>query len=67
MTESATATIIPFPVRRSPELSGATLRLADSLTALSEALVEQREATQRWRNALLALSERLKTVGVAAG
>ena len=66
MDEPASATIIPFPARRS-DLAASAEHLADALTTLSLALIEQRDATQRWRDALLALSERLETLGPATG
>ena len=60
MTEQPSAIIIPFPSRVRPtELAQSVERLAQSLSALSEALVEQREATSRWRAALQALGERV--------
>ncbi len=55
MSQSASAVIIPFP-RRQADLAASTERLADALTSLSTALLKQRDATQRWRDSLLALS-----------
>ncbi len=57
MDERCSATIIPFPMRKRADLNRSTERLADALTNLSAALTRQREATQKWRDALNKLSE----------
>lgn len=62
MGEQASATIIPFPPRRGGELAGSTERLCEALASLSLALTEQRKATERWRDALHALSARMQGV-----
>ena len=63
MNQPTTAQIIPFPVRRQSDVLNSAERLSAALASLSAALAEQRVATQRWRDALLALSERTRTMG----
>ena len=57
MDERCSATIIPFPIRKRADLEQSTERLADALASLSVALTRQRDATQKWRDALNKLSE----------
>ena len=64
MSQPASAVIIPFP-RRRDDLAASARRLAAAMTNLSAALVQQQEATQRWRDALLTLSARLHTAAAA--
>ena len=59
MTESAGATIIPFPRPHRNELMHSAERLAEALTSLSVALTRQREATKRWSDALHDLSRQM--------
>ena len=65
MDEQVSATIIPFPVRRPTGLPQSTERLAESLRSLSAALADQRDALQRWRDALADLSAKMQAVGEA--
>ena len=60
MERQTTATIIPFPVRQRVGLEQSTERLAEALTSLAAALAMQRNATQRWCDALRALSEQMR-------
>ncbi len=71
MDEPVSATIIPFPVRPRPDpVSGpvqSTERLSESLRGLSAALAEQRDALQRWRDALAELSAKMQSMGGTTG
>ena len=68
MDDQVSATIIPFPVRSSgTDVPPPTQRLSESLKSLSVALTEQRDALQRWRDALAELSEKMKTMNSATG
>ena len=66
MDNQASATIIPFPVRRRGDLVRSAERLSEALTDLSAALVAQRDAMQRWREALLVLSKRMEQIGTGS-
>ena len=63
MDEQLTATIIPFPARRSDggDLGRSAERLSTALISLSAALTEQRDALRRWRDALADLQQRVQT------
>ena len=68
MDQPVSATIIPFPVRsRGTDAPQSTERLSESLRSLSAALTEQRNALQRWREALAELSDKMNTMSVPTG
>ncbi len=65
MDQQTSAVIIPFPVRHRGNLTQSAERLSEALADLSVALNAQRDAMQRWREALIALSERMKRLGTS--
>ena len=70
MDERATAEIIPFPMREvaaapAPTLSPAASdpeRLGAAFSSLATAMAEQREAVQKWRDAVKQLSTHMQTL-----
>ncbi len=60
---SATAQIIPFPLRRPPVQRDGTERLQRALAALDVAIANQRVAVAAWRSALADLSRVVSGLG----
>ena len=55
----------PSPSAHRGNLTQSAERLSEALADLSVALNAQRDAMQRWREALIALSERMKRLGTS--
>jgi hypothetical protein len=60
---SATAQIIPFPLRRPPVQRDGNERLQRALAALEVAIADQRVAVAAWRSALVDLGKVVSGLG----